>query len=223
MTTRKISNNRKQFSFAENRPVLLPFAAMTLHPVSNIPLLRGPVPLSHFIMRNVVSEGDKAVDATCGNGHDTSLLAALVGSSGQVWGFDIQELAIAETRRMLSEARLVGQVTLLQTGHEEMGRHVNGPVKAIIFNLGYLPGGDRSVITRPDTTLIAMGQSLKLLAHGGILMVTVYPGHGGGATEQQVVDNWATALEQREFYSWRMGQINVSPDAPYALLIQKAI
>jgi predicted methyltransferase len=173
-------------------------------------------------MRNFVSEGDKAVDATCGNGHDTSLLAALVGSSGQVWGFDIQELAIAETRRMLSEAGLAGQVTLLQTGHEEMGLHVNGPVKAVLFNLGYLPGGDRCVITRPETTLIAMDQSLQLLALGGILMVTVYPGHGGGVTEQQMVDSWATALEQREYHSWRMGQINVSSDAPYTLLIQKA-
>jgi trans-aconitate methyltransferase len=191
-------------------------------PVSDIPLLRGPVPLSHFIMRNFVSDGDKAVDATCGNGHDTSLLAALVGSSGQVWGFDIQEQAIAETRRMLSEAGLAGQVTLLQTGHEEMGLHVNGPVKAVLFNLGYLPGGDRCVITRPETTLIAMDQSLKLLARGGILMVTVYPGHGGGVTEQQMVDSWATALEQREYHSWRMGQINVSSDAPYTLLIQKA-
>ena len=160
---------------------------MTSHPVSDIPLLRGPVPLSHFILRNFLSEGDKAVDATCGNGNDTIVLAELVGTTGQVWGFDIQERAIAETSHRLSEARLADMVTLVHTGHEEMQQHVNGPVKAVLFNLGYLPGGDHSIITRPETTGVALLHSLKLLATGGIVMVTVYPGHGGGVGEKQTV------------------------------------
>jgi SAM-dependent methyltransferase len=212
----------KQFSFGESHPLLLTSLAMTSHPVSEIPLLRGPVPLSHFMMRNFIAEGDKAVDATCGNGHDTYLLAALVGPSGQVWGFDIQEQAIAETGRRLSEAGLAGQVTLLQAGHEEIGRHVNGPVKAVLFNLGYLPGGDHSIITRPETTDVALQHSLKLLDPGGIVMVTVYPGHGGGACEQKTVDEWAVGLEARKYHSWRMGQMNVLSDAPYCILVQKA-
>ena len=193
---------------------------MTSHPVSDIPLLRGPVPLSHFIMRNFVRKGDKAVDATCGNGHDTSLLAALVGLNGQVWGFDIQERAIAETGRRLAEAGLDGQVTLVQAGHEDMAQHLNAPVNAILFNLGYLPGGDHSIITRPETTGIALQHSLKLLAPGGIVMVTVYPGHVGGET--QTVDDWAAGLEPRQYHSWRMGQMNVISSAPYCILVQKA-
>jgi SAM-dependent methyltransferase len=196
---------------------------MTSHPVSDMPQLRGPVPLSHLIIRSFVFEGDKAVDATCGNGHDTLLLAELTGSAGRVWGFDIQEQAIAETGRRLSEAGLADQVTLLHAGHEEMEQHLNAPLKAVLFNLGYLPGSDHTVVTRPETTGRALAQSLKLLSPGGIVIVTVYPGHEGGADEQKSVDDWAAGLDPREYHSWRMGQVNVISAAPYTLLVQKVV
>lgn len=196
---------------------------MTSKNISDIPLLRGPVPLSHLIIRNFVLEGDKAVDATCGNGHDTLLLAELAGSAGHVWGFDLQEPAIEETGRRLFEAGLAGRVTLVQAGHEEMEKHVSGPVKAVLFNLGYLPGSDRSIITRPETTGMALNQALKLLVPGGIVLVTVYPGHSGGASERSLVDGWAAGLEPREYHSWRMGQVNALFDAPYCILAQRAL
>lgn len=196
-------------------------AVMTSHSASNIPLLRGPAALSHLLIHTLLSEGDKAVDATCGNGHDTLALAERTGPTGHIWGFDIQEQALAETGRRLSEAGLAGRATLLQAGHEEMSRHVAGPVKAVLFNLGYLPGGDRSIITRPETTVSALVQSLQLLEPGGIAMVTVYPGHGGGACEQQAVEVWAAGLAPQEYHSWKMGQMNVTSAAPYCILIQK--
>ncbi|NTV49900.1 MAG: methyltransferase domain-containing protein [Geobacteraceae bacterium] len=190
---------------------------------TSTPALRGPVPLSHLFLRNFLCEGHTAVDATCGNGHDTLLLSRLVGVSGHVWGFDIQPQAIGETGRRLAEAGLSSRATLLQTGHEELVQHVTGPVQVVLFNLGYRPGGDRSIITRPDTTGIALEQSLGLLALGGIVLVTVYPGHTGGDEEQSAVEKWATNLDPRTFYCWRMGQTNVSPDAPYLLLAQRAL
>lgn len=195
---------------------------MKSHSVSDMPLLRGPVTLSHMLVSRFLREGDTAIDATCGTGRDTLLLAELTGSTGHVWGFDIQEQAIAETRCKLTEAGLNGWVTLLSTGHEEMEKHVKGPVNAVLFNLGYLPGSDRSVITRPETTGAALAQSLELLGPGGIILVTVYPGHGGGAIERRVVDGWAAGLEARGYHSWRMGQVNVMSDAPYCILVQKA-
>jgi SAM-dependent methyltransferase len=187
-----------------------------------IPMLRGPVPLSHLFLHNFLRTGQRAVDATCGNGHDTLLLAGLVGDTGHVWGFDIQELAIAETGHRLAEARLAERVTLLQTGHENLAQHVTGLVQLVLFNLGYRPGGDRTIITGPDTTAIALEQSLTLLNAGGVIIVTIYPGHCGGREEQATVENWAAVLNPRACHSWRMGQINASPDAPYLLLIQKA-
>ncbi len=189
----------------------------------SIPALRGPVPLSHLFLGNFLREGHTAVDATCGNGHDTLLLARLVGVSGHVWGFDIQEQAIAETGSRLAEAGLSSRATLLKTGHEELVQHVTGSVQVVLFNLGYRPGGDRSIITQPDTTVVALGQSLGLLAAGGIVLVTVYPGHDGGDEEQLAVENWAAKLDPRAFHSWRMGQANVSLEAPYLIFVQKGL
>lgn len=195
---------------------------MTFSAISEIPLLRGPVALSHLLMRSFVRAGHRAVDATCGNGHDTLLLAELTGSQGHVWGFDIQLQAITETARKLAEAGLDGHVTLLHSGHEQLAKYLAVTVQLVLFNLGYLPGGDRSIITRPETTLVALQQSLELLSAGGITMVTIYPGHNGGNEERQLVDGWASALDPKKYFSWRMGQLNVASDAPYCVIIQKA-
>lgn len=184
--------------------------------------LRGPVPLSHLFLHRSVEHGHHVVDATCGNGHDTLLLARLVGPHGHVWGFDIQAHAIAETGRRLADAELLDRVTLLQTGHEALVMHVTGPLQAVLFNLGYCPGGDRTIITRPETTVAALNHAIKLLAAGGVVLVTVYPGHDGGSEEQAAVEGWAAELAPREFHCWRMAQANVSKAAPYLLLVQKA-
>ncbi len=196
---------------------------MTYPSFSPIPALRGPVPLAHLFLHTFVHDGHTAVDATCGNGHDTLLLARLVGDNGSVFGFDIQQQAMVETGRRLAEAKLSHRAKLLLAGHERLAEHVTGPVQVVLFNLGYLPGGDRTIITLPETTVTALEQSLHLLAPGGTILVTIYPGHGGGPAEQSTVENWAAGLEPRAFHSWRMGQINVNQDAPYLLLIQKAL
>jgi SAM-dependent methyltransferase len=188
----------------------------------NIPALRGPVPLSHLLLHSFVRDGHSAVDATCGNGHDTLLLARLVGIRGHVWGFDIQRQAVEETGRRLAEAGLSNRVTLLPVGHEGVAEHVAVPLQVVLFNLGYLPGGDRNIITRPDTTGSALEQSLGLLAAGGVVIVTVYPGHNGGSEEQAAVEKWAAGLDPRAFHCWRMGQTNVAPAAPYLIFVQKA-
>lgn len=188
---------------------------------TSIHALRGPVPLSHLFLHGFVREGETAVDATCGNGHDTLLLARLVGVHGHVWGFDIQPEAITETGRRLAEAGLASRATLLPVGHEGVAKHVTAPVQAVLFNLGYRPGGDRSIVTRPETTESALRQSLGLLAAGGILMVTVYPGHSGGAEERSAVESWAASLDPRSYHCWRMMQTNAATGAPYLLLAQK--
>lgn len=196
---------------------------MTYSPTAAIPALRGPVPLSHLLLDSFVRDGHRVVDATCGNGHDTLLLARLVGDGGHVWGFDIQQQALAETGRRLDEAGVSGRVTLLQRGHEELAEHVTGPLQAVLFNLGYLPGGDRSIITRPESTGSALEQALQLLAPGGIILATVYPGHTGGSQEQAAVEAWAARLDPRTFHSWRMGQTNVISGAPYLLFVQRVL
>jgi hypothetical protein len=104
-----------------------------------------------------------------------------------------------------------------------MAHHVAGQVQVVLFNLGYRPGGDRSIITRPDTTGAALEQSLQLLSRGGIVLVTVYPGHDGGQDEQLMVERWTAGLNQQAWHCWRMAQTNVGTFAPYLFLVMKAL
>ncbi len=148
------------------------------------------------LVRRAVKPGDTVVDATVGNGHDTLFLAHHVGPEGRVIGFDIQPRALDATRLRLHEAGLEARVRLVLRGHQELAAWFadsTDPLRpsAVMFNLGYLPKGDHSVITRADTTVAALGASLQLLAPGGVITIAVYPGHEGGSDEAEAVPDWA--------------------------------
>jgi SAM-dependent methyltransferase len=146
---------------------------------------------------DVLLEGDFAVDATAGNGHDTAFLAARVGLVGQVFAFDVQPEAIAATNALLAESGL-RNVTLSQKSHAELEsalpHDVVGGVGAVMFNLGYLPGGDHAVVTEAQSTLAAIDAALRILRDGGVLTIVAYPGHAGGAAEAAAVAEHLTGL-----------------------------
>jgi SAM-dependent methyltransferase len=202
---------------------LLLSGAMSYNTPDDIPLLRGPVPLSHLFIRRFVRRGDHVVDATCGNGHDTLLLAGLVGQTGRVWAFDTQQEAVESTANRLSEAGYFDSVAVVHAGHETMSEHCSGPVKTVVFNLGYLPGGDRMVVTRPESTLAGLEQSLEIIEPGGVVIISLYPGHEGGQQEGAVLESRLAQLPPAGFHVWRMGQMNVPATAPYVILVQKAV
>jgi SAM-dependent methyltransferase len=183
--------------------------------------LRGATALSHLFLRERVRAGDRVVDATCGNGHDTLFLAELVGSTGMVWGFDIQESAITATAALLESAGCREQVELIHGGHEQLSSFVSGPVDAVVFNLGYLPGGDKGCVTRPWETVAALIQATSLLAPGGRICISLYTGHPGAPEEAEAVEAWAGELLPREFHVWCSRQLNRSPTAPYVILVEK--
>lgn len=144
----------------------------------------------HTLIKSVLRAGDLAVDATVGNGHDTRFLAECVGPHGHVYGFDIQTVAVDNLRRVCEEEH-VDQVTLHCASHAEMMEclpvDVAGRVGAITFNLGYLPGGDKSITTLPASTCTALTHAVRLLRCDGVLTVLAYPGHPGGAEEVEEV------------------------------------
>jgi len=182
--------------------------------------LRGAVPLCHHFLRERLRPGDRVVDATCGNGQDTLLLAELVGESGHVWAFDIQEEALQRTAERLADAGCRERVELVPAGHERLGELVSGPLQAVVFNLGYLPAGKPEVRTSAKTTLSALQQSAELLAPGGILLIAVYTGHDKGE-EWATVREWAAGLHPHEFNVWQARQLNRSEAAPFVVLVEK--
>lgn len=182
----------------------------------------------HFAKRccaRALAHGELAVDATTGNGHDTVFLAQTVGAEGHVYGFDVQETAIVRTRHRLSEAAVASRATLIQAGHETMDRHLpaeaQGQVGAIMFNLGYLPGSDKTRITRAATTVKALDRAAPYLKSDGVITVVQYIGHEGGREEAQAVDAWAEALDQTQYQALRYRFVNQQNDPPRLLVVSR--
>lgn len=171
--------------------------------------------------------GDVCIDATAGNGVDTLFLAKAAGSGGMVHAFDIQETALQNTLERLSRElsmRYTG-IQLHLASHDRMPELVpaeqHGQVAAIMFNLGYLPGSDHTVITRPDTTLPALQAALALLRSGGVLTIAIYPGHEGGREEAAAVEAWAAGLAQKEYQVLCYRFLNQQNNPPYLLAVEK--
>lgn len=153
----------------------------------------------HQLLAERVKPGSVAIDGTAGNGYDTVFLANLVGESGHVWAFDIQQAAIDSTKSRLQAAGLENRVTLCLQSHSELISvipvHLTGSVSGIVFNLGYLPGSDKKVTTLVSTSLEAIRQSLLLLSPDGILTVAIYPGHQEGTLEGNALIDQIPVLE----------------------------
>ena len=155
------------------------------------------------LLKSAVHEGDIAVDATAGNGHDTLFLAQLVGDDGFVYAFDVQKQAVDATLHRLLDNALEHRALVLKDGHENIAKYVNKPVAGAIFNLGYLPGSDHEVITRPNTTIQALESLLTLLKVGGIIVLVIYHGHEGGKEERDEVIRFVSELPQKYIHVLR--------------------
>ena len=176
-----------------------------------------PTARAHRALAAVLRPGDLAIDATAGNGHDTVFLAEHVGETGRILAFDIQPEAIAATRARITDGGLASRVTLLLASHAAMAEHAApGSAAAIVFNLGYLPGADHTIITRTPETLAALGQAFTILKPGGLLAIVCYPGHPGGDEESAAVLEWSTCHSPEV-----IRREDTLRPAPFLILVQK--
>lgn len=179
---------------------------------------------AHNIINQSLAKGDIAIDATLGNGHDTLFLARQVGKQGIVYGFDIQHQAIEATRSRLESNNISANIKLMHVNHSQMEAYIpaqyQGKIKAIMFNLGYLPGSDRAIITQTDTTLFALNKSIMLLSPGGIISISAYPGHAGGKTESIRITKWCKQLNPEQ-YSTKIIYCSTKDKAPRLFIINK--
>jgi len=178
--------------------------------------------IAHQQISESLKPGDIAIDATLGNGHDALYLNNLVGPTGRVFGFDIQLAAITATQA--NSAGATG-LTLIHASHALMAENIpvqhHGNVKAIMFNLGYLPGGDKSIITQTDSTLCAINAATVLLATDGIMTIMAYPGHVGGDSETLQIERWCEQLNKAYFsYQIRYSTVT-SATAPRLFILRK--
>ena len=177
--------------------------------------------LAEDVLRRVIRPGDSVVDATMGNGHDTLMLCEAVGPDGHVYAFDIQPQAVASAQARLREHDMLSRASLFCAGHQEMDAYVPGPVRAVVFNLGWLPGGDHTVTTRWETTRTAVEKALALLLPLGILVICAYPGHREGDRERAELTALLSGLSNRRYNVLHQRFLNASPGAPECFVVQK--
>ena len=175
----------------------------------------------HFILEHL-GEGDVAVDFTMGNGGDTLFLSKTVGESGRVYAFDIQEEALISTRAHLEANGAPENYELICASHHRVREFVKGPIKAGMFNLGYLPrSGKKFVTTMRETTMPAVEAAIDLLAPDGALIVAIYPGHEEGALEGDMLREYFKTLSKYRICASEFHILN-SPISPYFYLIEKS-
>lgn len=173
------------------------------------------------LLADTVVVGDSVVDATAGNGHDTSFLAELVGDTGHVYAFDVQQQAVDATKSRLAESQLDKQTTVILDGHQNVKQYVSEPIRAAIFNLGYLPGSEHSIVTKPGTTIEAVSDLLDLLHVGGMIILVVYHGHEGGKDERDKLLDFVSDLPQKYVHVLRYEFINQKNDPPFIIALEK--
>lgn len=178
--------------------------------------MKRPLEMAHDFLAEVISKEDIVVDATMGNGHDTLFLAQL---AKEVYAFDIQEQALKNTQERLQEAGISNAQLILQ-GHETVDQFVT-ETKAAIFNLGYLPSADKSIITKPQTTLEALKKLCHLLIRGGRIALMIYYGHEGGDIEKDAVLDFVRQLPQKEYTVTIYRTLNQVNNPPFLVMIEK--
>ncbi|MCI6859215.1 MAG: class I SAM-dependent methyltransferase [Eubacterium sp.] len=176
----------------------------------------------HERIRQLVKNPEICIDATAGTGKDTVFLCELVGEQGNVISMDVQEKAVQMTKDRLKEKNFTDRTRVVLDGHEHMERYAGeGSVSLIMFNLGYLPGGDHSVATKKETTIAAIKTGLTLLKAGGVISLMIYSGGDSGFEEKEAVLSFLKDLPQQEYTVIVENFYNKSNDPPLPVYIIK--
>ena len=174
------------------------------------------------VLEKYIKEGDIVIDGTAGNGNDTRALSKLAGEKGRVYAFDIQEAAIEKTGKLLAGSSPFDNVSLICDSHENMSSYISekGRVAAAVFNLGFLPSGDKSVATTAEGSVRAITEALKLLKKGGIVSAVMYPGTEAGRKERDEVFSFAGLLACEKYHVVRCDMPNQPNRPPEIIFIE---
>jgi len=185
-------------------------------------IIRTTTKLAITMAEKYIREGGIAVDATAGNGNDTLALSNLVGASGKVYAFDIQKEAIERTGKLLARSSLFDNVVLICNSHEKISSYIKekGQVSAVVFNLGYLPSGNKNIHTMAESSIKAIKESLGVLRKGGLISIVVYPGTEEGKNERDAVFHFAKSLPPEKYHVCRCDTPNQPGNPPEIIWIE---
>lgn len=172
-------------------------------------------------VKKIIKEDSIVVDATIGNGYDTLFLRKQLSNEGFLYGFDIQKKAIEVTKDRLIKNACYNGVKLIHDGHENFKKYIETPVDIILYNLGYLPKGDKDITTESKKTLESVKEGMSLLKSAGVIFITVYPGHLPGALELKVLSDYFKTINQKEYAVMKVDFINYKNKPPVVFMIER--
>lgn len=176
----------------------------------------------HKVLREHVKPGDLCIDATAGRGKDTLFLAELVGESGHVTAFDIQQEAVESTKTLLVEHGVTERVQVVQDSHSNMLQYAEkGSISCITFNFGWLPGGDHNIFTKPESSIQAIEAGLELLRDEGIMTLILYYGRETGFAERDALLEYLPTIDSSRYTVIEMPFVNRPNCPPIPIVILK--
>ncbi len=193
------------------------------------PLFQSHIDLAHRYWKEILKPNDHAIDATCGNGKDSLVLAQYLFShslESSLIGIDIQSEAIERTRTLLAShlnQQANQRIFLYNQSHSTFPAYAyQVPIRLIVYNFGYLPKGDKSITTLATSSIDSFQAGLSLLMPGGAISATCYPGHSQGKEEQSDLLSYAETLDPSQWsvtwHTWPNRKL-----APTLLLVQKSL
>lgn len=177
------------------------------------------VDFAKVLMKDFITSLDKTnivcVDATLGNGNDSLYLSKLVTNNGHIYAYDIQEQALRNSQ-YLFENEQVNNVTMKLKSHEYIEED---NIDLAIFNLGYLPGFDKTIKTTKETSLKALNNLLpKMNKDKMLIIICLYVGHKEGLEESILIDEFVKTLPSNEYLVSKYQNYN-RVTSPYILTI----
>lgn len=180
------------------------------------------------IVREYIRPGDTVVDCTMGNGYDSLTLAQMAGcgQGGKLIAFDIQTAALWGTQALLEENGFKeledNGIRLIRDSHEHLDKYISpGEASAIVFNLGFLPGHDKKIVTSVKSTIPAIKKAIDLVKENGIVSVTTYTGHAEGREEKERLMEVLAALPSKKYHVAQIDMINQKKTAPGVFFITR--
>ncbi len=174
------------------------------------------------VIDETVNEGDICIDATAGRGNDTLHLCKLVGDSGHVIAFDVQQDAVDSTKSILEANGVAHRADVLLKSHSEMDELLEeDSVSLITFNFGWLPKGDHNIFTHKETSIAAIEKGLRLLKNGGIMTLIIYYGRETGFEERDALLEFLPTLDNRKYTVIEMPFVNRPNCPPIPIVIIK--
>lgn len=173
--------------------------------------------LIEFFMKNYIDKIKVAVDMTVGNGFDSKNILEILQPE-KLYCFDIQQEAL-DNSKILLEKYL--NCELILENHKNFDKFVKENIDFAIYNLGYLPKGDKNITTNAENVEESLKKLLGKLNSKGIIFITFYIGHSAGQIESLEVSKFIQKLNQKEYTILKFTFENQKNNPPYVVMIQK--